>query len=193
MIRYLWGGMIIIGIVVGIATGRLEAISETILQSAKSSTELALSMIGIYALWLGLLNIANKAGLVDGIAKRLSGIIGVLFRGIKKQSHAIGLITLNLVANMLGMGNAATPFGLRAMQALQEQNKQKDTASDDMCMFVIVNTASVQLLPLSIIAVRAAAGSTNPAEIMPTALLATGATAVLGVAAALICRKGNRA
>ncbi|WP_330605762.1 nucleoside recognition domain-containing protein [Guopingia tenuis] len=183
----IWGGLILVGIAVGIGTGRVEELSQTILGSAKDAAELALSMIGIYCLWMGLLRIAEKSGMIQAIARGSERLICKLFTGIRRGSEAVSLITLNLVANMLGMGNAATPFGLRAMAALQEQNPDKRRASDDMCLFIVINTASVQLLPLTIIAVRAAAGSSNPADIVLTAFLATLATAVFGVIGAKLC------
>lgn len=192
MIKYIWAGLIVIGIAVGIVTGRADQISEAIMQSAKDSAELCLSMMGIYCLWMGLLNIAQESGMIEGIARRARKLICKLFKGLKEGSQAVGLITLNLVANMLGMGNAATPFGLKAMAALQEENPKKHVASDDMCTFIILNTASVQLLPLSIIAVRAAAGSANPAEIVFSAFLATLATAIFGVALGKLCSRWRR-
>ncbi len=187
MIKVIWGGLILVGIAVGIGTGRVEELSQTILGSAKDAAELALFMIGIYCLWMGLLRIAEKSGMIQAIARGSERLICKLFTGIRRGSEAVSLITLNLVANMLGMGNAATPFGLRAMTALQEQNPDKRRASDDMCLFIVINTASVQLLPLTIIAVRAAAGSSNPADIVLTAFLATLATAVFGVIGAKLC------
>lgn len=187
MIKVIWGGLILVGIAVGIGTGRVEELSQTILGSAKDAAELALSMIGIYCLWMGLLRIAEKSGMIQTIARGSERLICKLFTGIRRGSEAVSLITLNLVANMLGMGNAATPFGLRAMAALQEQNPDKRRASDDMCLFIVINTASVQLLPLTIIAVRAAAGSSNPADIVLTAFLATLATAIFGVIGAKLC------
>lgn len=187
MIKVIWGGLILVGIAVGIGTGRVEELSQTILGSAKDAAELALSMIGIYCLWMGLLRIAEKSGMIQAIARGSERLICKLFTGIRRGSEAVSLITLNLVANMLGMGNAATPFGLRAMAALQEQNPDKRRASDDMCLFIVINTASVQFLPLTIIAVRAAAGSSNPADIVLTAFLATLATAIFGVIGAKLC------
>lgn len=193
MMKYLWAGMIVIGMAVCMATGKLEALSDTLLSSAQQAAELGFSMLGIYTLWMGLLNIATDSGLVAAIARRAQRLMRMLFRGLERGSDAIAYITLNMVANMLGMGNAATPFGLKAMAALKQVSPEKDAsrASHDMCMFIIINTASVQILPLSIIAVRAAAGSANPAEIVITAFLATLATAVFGVIGAKICARGR--
>lgn len=192
MIRYLWSALILIGIAVGIACGNVQEVSDAVLVGAKEAAELAISMIGVYALWLGLLNILDEAGAVRALAKRAQKGIAFLFRGLKKGSEAVAYITLNLIANMLGMGNAATPFGLKAMQAMQRENPKPDTATHDMCLFIVLNTASVQLIPLSIIAVRAASGSANPAEIVIPAFIATLATAIFGVLAAKICAAASR-
>lgn len=193
MLKYIWAGLIVLGVLVGAVSGNMEAVSDAVVSGAQEAAELCISMIGIYALWMGLLNIANEAGLVNAIAKRLERVMRLLFRGLRKGSEAIGYITLNMVANMLGMGNAATPFGLKAMQALKDENGGAAEASDDMCMFIIINTASVQLLPLTIIAVRTASGSSDPTEIVGTSLIATFATAVIGVLFAKLCAiKGRR-
>ncbi len=182
MIKYVWAGLIVAGVVAGFITGNTEAVSGAVLEGAKEAAALSISMLGVYALWLGVLKIAEDAGLIKSIAKRAERMIALLFTGIKRGSSAVSLITLNIVANMLGMGNAATPFGLKAMQELNRDNPTPGRATDDMCTFLILNTASVQLLPLSIIAVRSAAGSENAADIVLPAFLATLGTAIFGVA-----------
>lgn len=189
MINIIWAVLIIVGIAVGVFTGRTEAVNEAIMNSAGTSVAMAGSLIGIYCLWLGMLKIAESAGLVQAIARRLEGVLAFLFKGIRRGSAAMGYISLNIVANMLGMGNAATPFGLKAMAELQEMNKDKKTASDAMCMFLIINTSSLQLLPLTIIGMRSAAGSGNPAEIVLPALIATSITTIVGIVAAKICER----
>lgn len=189
MMKYIWAGMIVIGVAVGICTGKADAVGQAITDGAMEGAELCLSLMGIYCLWLGILNIADKAGLVNKMAKVVGRCIGFLFRGLKRDSDAMGYITLNMVANMLGMGNAATPFGLKAMEALNRENGGKKTPSAAMCMFIIINTASVQLLPLTIIGLRAAAGSQAPGEIIVTAFLATLATAIFGIIGAKLCER----
>ena len=151
--------------------------------------ELCLSLMGLYCLWLGILNIADKAGIVQKLAAGLGRCIGFLFQGIKRGSDAMGYIALNMVANMLGMGNAATPFGLKAMEALNRENGGKKSPSAAMCMFIIMNTASVQILPLTIIGLRAAAGSAAPGEIIVTSFLATLATAIFGILGAKLSER----
>ena len=192
MINYIWAGLIVIGLIVGVCTGRLEQVSGAVMDSAKTSAELCLSLIGIYALWLGILNIADKSGMVKSISKKLEGVICALFRGVKRGSEALGYISLNLVANMLGMGNAATPFGLKAMAELQKLNPDKKVATDAMCMLLIVNASSVQILPLTIIGLRSAAGSANPAEITLPALIATVITTATSILLAKICERRVR-
>jgi len=191
MMKYIWAGLITGAVLLGLATGQIDSVSSAAMDGAKNAAALAISLIGTYALWLGMLNILEKAGAVNAIAKRSERIILWLFKGLKKGA-ATAYITLNLVANMLGMGSAATPFGLKAMEELKKQSTDGDCASHDMCLFLIINTASVQLLPLSIIAIRSAAGSANPSDIVIPAFLATLGTAVFGVILAKICSMGRQ-
>ena len=192
MVNYIWAFLIVVGTVVGIATGKAEAVSMAAVDGAKDAALLCISLIGAYVLWLGVLNVAKEAGLVDAIARRMRGMIRRLFPGVPPDGEASGFITLNIVANMLGMGNAATPFGLKAMKELQSINPNKTRATDAMCMFLVINASSVQLLPLTVIALRSAAGSTAPAEIVVTALLATAVTTIVGITAARIMRRLSR-
>jgi spore maturation protein A len=189
MVNYIWAFLIVVGTVVGIATGRTEAVSQAALDGAKDAALLCISLIGAYVLWLGILNVAKEAGLVDGIARRMRGVIRRLFPSVPPDGAASGFITLNIVANMLGMGNAATPFGLKAMKEMQALNPDKTRATDAMCMFLVINASSVQLMPLTVIALRSAAGSAAPAEIVITALLATTVTTAVGITAAKIMRR----
>lgn len=186
MTRYIWAVLIVIGCIVGIATGRAQAVSDAAITGAKDAALLCISLIGAYALWLGVLQIAQDAGLVESIAKRMRGAIRALFPGVPKDSAASGYITLNLVANMLGMGNAATPFGLKAMKELQALNPDKERASHAMCMLLIINASAVQLIPMTVIALRSAAGSAAPAEIVVTSLIATTANTAVAIIAAKI-------
>ncbi len=189
MINYIWAFLIVVGTVVGIATGHAQDIGNAAVEGAKEAGLLCISLIGAYALWLGILNVAKEAGLIESLARKMRGIIRWLFPNVPQGSEASGYITLNIVANMLGMGNAATPFGLKAMQELQKLNKIKHLPTDDMCMFLIVNASSVQILPLTIIALRSAAGSSAPSEIVITALLATIVSGAASIAAGKICQR----
>lgn len=190
MVNYIWAFLIVAGVVVGLFTGGAQAVSDAALNGAKDAALLCVSLIGAYALWLGILNIAKDAGLVDAIAKKMKKIIRWLFPGVPEGHAAIGYITLNIVANMLGMGNAATPFGLKAIKELQGLNPEKKKASDSICMLLIVNAASVQILPLTVIALRSVTGSANPADIvLPTLLATTVATSVGIISGKIFQRK----
>lgn len=192
MINYIWAVLIVVGTVAGIATGNAPAIENAAIEGAKEAALLCISLIGAYALWLGLLNIAKEAGLIESLARRMRGIISTLFPDVPKGDEASGYITLNIVANMLGMGNAATPFGLKAMKSLQALNPNKNRATDSMCMLLIINASSVQLLPLTVIALRSAAGSFAPAEIVLSALLATTVTTFVGILAGKIFQRTGK-
>ena len=192
MINYIWAALIVAGVIVGIVTGNAQVVENAAIEGAKEAALLCISLMGAYALWLGLLNIAKEAGLIETIATHMRRIIRALFPDVSKDSEASGYITLNIVANMLGMGNAATPFGLKAMKALQLQNPQKQRATDSMCMLLIINASSVQLLPLTVIALRRAAGSSAPAEIVLSALLATTVTTTVGILMGKLLQRTKR-
>jgi spore maturation protein A len=181
MINYIWAFLIVTGTLVGLFTGGAQAVSEAAMNGAKDAALLCVSLIGAYVLWLGVLNIAKDAGLVDAIAKRMKRVIRWLFPGIPEGSPAIGYITLNIVANMLGMGNAATPFGLKAIKELQDLNTDKKKASDSICMLLIVNASNVQILPLTVIALRSVTGAAAPADIVLSTLLATAVATTVGI------------
>ncbi len=192
MINYIWAFLIVIGTVAGAFTGHMQAVGDAAVEGAKEAGLLCVSLIGAYALWLGVLNVAKEAGLIETLARRMRGVVRRLFPGVPPDSEANGLITLNIVANMLGMGNAATPFGLQAMKALQALGKDRDEASDAMCMLIIINASSVQLLPLTVIALRSAAGSAAPAEIVLTALISTTVTTTVGIVAGKVWQRFSR-
>jgi len=192
MMRWLWGMLILLGIAGGALLGDPQALTQAALESAAEAAGLCLSMMGAYCLWMGLLQIAQEAGMVRALARVFARPLSFLFRGLRRGGEAMSLVALNLMANMLGMGNAATPLGIRAMAALQRENPTPARASDDMCLLLILNTASVQLLPLSVIALRAAAGSAAPEEIILPAFLATLATAAFGTALARLCAARGR-
>ena len=186
MVNGIWIILILAGLIMGLITGRLEAVTQSAIESAKYAVELCFGLIGIYALWLGLMRVAEKSGLVNAISKRMSGIMKFLFPEVPKRHPAMGAMTMNIIANMLGLGNAATPLGIKAMHELQSLNLNKDTATHGMCMFLIINTSSVQLIPATVVALRSAAGSKNPTEIIGTALAATFCSTFVGIVAAKI-------
>jgi spore maturation protein A len=192
MINYIWFGLFAIGIMVAMFTGEMKGVTEGIFGAASSAVELSLGLIGVMALWLGLMRIAEAAGAVNFISRRLHPVLRRLFPGIPPGHHALGSIVANLAANMLGLGNSATALGLKAMKDLQELNPEQDTATNDMCTFLAINTSSVTIIPATIIAIRASAGSSAPAEIIGTTLVATTASTVTAIVAVKMLEKLGR-
>lgn len=177
MMNYLWGGMLLTGIVYGVLTGNVKAITDAVLASSREAITLCFTMFGIVAFWSGLMEVAVDAGIMKGMTKLLKPVMSFLFPKIPKDHPALTSISANFVANILGLGWAATPAGLRAMSELahleEERGKLTDVASDEMCTFLVVNISSLQLIPVNIIAYRSQYGSVNPAGIIAPAILAT--------------------
>lgn len=170
MLNYIWFGMMAISVVAAIFTGRIDAVTEAAINMSKVAVEISIGLIGIMALWLGIMKIAEESGLIRIIARGLRPITIRLFPDVPADHPAIGSIVLNMAANMLGLGNAATPLGLKAMEELQELNPQKDTATNAMVMFLAINTSSVQLIvPATVVALMGVAAS----QIFITTILAT--------------------
>lgn len=186
MLNYIWSGMLLIGLVVGFLNGRLEQVTKAILDSSKNAVEISLALLGVLCLWTGVMEIASKAGLIKSIANIIRPVTKMLFPGVPKDHPAVAAMVMNIVANFLGLGNAATPLGLKAMEELQKLNKDKDTATDDMCMFLVVNTACLQLVPATLIALRLAAGSKNPTEIIGAIWITSSCCFICGIVAAKI-------
>lgn len=175
--------MLLVGIVIGAMNGKLKEITNTLLDSANKSVSMAIGLMGIMCLWLGIMNIAKKAGIIEGLSKKLKPIVRFLFPDIPNGHPAQGAILMNIIANMLGLGNAATPLGIKAMEEMQKLNKDKgkSTATNSMCMFLVLNTASIQLIPATVIAIRLQAGSKNPTETIITTILATLIAVITGI------------
>ena len=175
--NYLWGGMLLTGIVYGVLTGNVKDITDAVLASSREAVTLCFTMFGIVAFWSGLMEVAVDAGIMKGMTKLLKPVMGFLFPKIPKDHPALTSISANFVANILGLGWAATPAGLRAMSELahleEERGKLTDVASDEMCTFLVINISSLQLIPVNIIAYRSQYGSVNPAAIIAPAILAT--------------------
>jgi spore maturation protein A len=160
MLNYIWFAIILLSVIAGMVTGNIDAVTEAAINSAETAVELAIGLIGIMALWLGIMKIAEESGLVEVIAQFVRPITVKLFPNVPPNHPAMGSIVLNMSANVLGLGNAATPLGLKAMQELQELNPTEDTATDAMCMFLAINTSSVQLiLPATVVALMGVASS----------------------------------
>ncbi len=192
MLNYLWGFMIVIGIVVGILTGRISEISTASLQSAKEAITLCITMLGFMSLWTGLMNVAKAAGIVEAMTKVLRPVIRILFPNIPKGHVANEYIASNIIANILGLGWAATPMGLKAMKELRKLNHDSTIASVDMCTFLIINISSLQLIPVNIIAYRSQYGSINPTGILTAAIIATMCSTFVGAIFSITARKLSR-
>lgn len=213
MMNYLWGGMILIGIVYGAFTGRMQEVTDAALASSKEAVTLCITMVGVMSLWSGVMQIGSEAGMIPGIAKKIRPLIRFLFPNIPEGHAANTYITTNFIANFLGLGWAATPAGLKAMESLSELEEERrnradagDTdavsrekrnvqavpggvASNEMCTFLILNISSLQLIPVNIIAYRSQYGSVNPTAIVGPAIVAT---AVSTVAAVVFCKMMSR-
>lgn len=172
--NYIWFFIIFISIISAAITGRMEHLINALLSSTQNAIEVALYLAGIMAFWLGVMKIAEKSELVNLISKLLAPVAKLLFPSVPKDSPVIGDIAMNFTANAIGVTNAATPMGIQALKGLQKLNKDKSSASNDMCMLVGMNTASFQLVPASVVAVLAANGAKNPTEIVfPTLIVTT--------------------
>lgn len=189
MLNYIWFAMMAIGFGAGIYNDKLDAVTQAAIDMAKVSVEIAIGLIGIMALWLGIMKIAEASGLIRIIAVLLKPITLRLFPDVPPDHPAIGSIVLNMSANMLGLGNAATPLGLKAMEELQELNEDKETASNAMVMFLAINTSSVQLiLPATVVALMGAAAS----DIFITTILATLCSTIAAIAAVKFLERRKR-
>lgn len=172
MIKYIWSLFIILGIVISIIKGD-NNLTNNLLTSGSSSINMIINMIPIICLWMGLMKVAESSGLLTKISKRIAKYICFLFPEIPKDSIAIGYISSNIVMNMLGLGNAATPLGLKAMKELKKINSNTDEASRSMITFLAINTSSVTIIPTTVISLRVLNGSTNPSEIITSSIIAT--------------------
>ena len=189
MLNYIWFGLILISVVVGTITERIDQVIEAAISMSKTSVEIAIGLIGIMALWLGIMKIAEESGLINIIAKLIRPITIKLFPDVPSDHPAIGSIVLNMAANMLGLGNAATPLGLKAMKQLQSLNKQKDTATDAMCTFLAINTSSVQIiLPATVVGLMGASSS----QIFITTIFATSLSTVAAIVSVKMLSKMDR-
>lgn len=181
MLNAIWLGMIFLAVIVGIITGRMEFVVQAVTDSAKQGFEVALSLAGIMSLWLGLMHIASESGLVKRLARVMQPLMRYLFPDVPVDHPAMGAMIMNISANMLGLANAATPFGLQAMKELQRLNTHMHTASDSMCTFLTINTSSVQLIPVTAIAFLGANGSHNPTSVIFSTLIATSVSTLVGL------------
>lgn len=172
MINYIWGVFIILGITYSIIN-KDPNLTNNLLTSGKNSIDMILTILPLMCLWLGITKIAEASSLLTLVSKKLSKVVRIIFPEIPKDNPAIGYISSNIVMNMLGLGNAATPFGIKAMEKLKELNKNKDVASRSMITFLVINTSSVTIIPTTVISLRLLHGSIDASEIIPVTILTT--------------------
>ncbi len=189
MLNIIWPIFIIISYIYAICSGNVININQSIFDSCKSAVDLSITFLGTMCLWSGIMQIAKKTTLITKLSNRLNPIMKILFPDIKKEEEAYQEISMNMIANILGLGNAATPLGLKAMKTMQKSNTKKDTLNNSMAMFIILNTASIQIIPTTVIAIRSSLGSNNPTSIIIPVWIATICAAVAGTVSAKIFMK----
>ncbi|WP_167957234.1 nucleoside recognition protein [Anaerosporobacter faecicola] len=192
MLNYIWGFLIIVGIVVGVCTGNIANVSDAALNSTKEAVTLCITMLGIMALWTGIMQVARATGIIASLTRGIRPVIRLLFPDLPKEHIVNEYIASNMIANILGLGWAATPMGLMAMKELATLNDNKERASCDMCTFLIINISSLQLIPVNIIAYRSQYGSVKPTEILGVAIVATLFSTIVGVIFSIVARKRGR-
>ena len=197
MLNYLWSFLILAGMLWGAGNGTLQEVTQGLLDSAKEAVTLGITMLGLMSFWCGILNVGTRAGLIDWLTGKLGSVLDFLFPELGRDHPARRPLAVNMAANMLGVGMAATPAGLEAMKALAKDADGKDRATNSMCTFLILNISSLQLIPVTMVAYRSQYGSADPAAVLGPALLATGCSTLAAVvfckAADLVTgRKGRR-
>lgn len=185
MLNYIWLGLMLVAVIVAAIRGTAAEVTKGAIDAATTAVEISIGLIGVMALWLGMMRIAEKAGLVQLLARAIAPVTKRLFPDVPVDHPAMGAMIMNIAATMLGLNNAATPFGIKAMEELQELNDDKDTASNAMVMFMAINTTGIQFIPATVIAILATAGSKQPTAIIGTTLIAT----IIGTLAAVIAAK----
>ena len=186
MLNIVWPIFIIISFSFAIFSGNLENLNNSIFESTNSAINLSIDLLGSMCLWSGIMQIATKTTLTENLTKFLEPVLNFLFPKLKQNKKIKKEISMNIVANILGLGNAATPLGLKAMKSMQEENNKKDTLSDSMMMFIVINTASIQIIPTTVIAIRSSLGSENPTSIVFPTWVATIIAAIVGIFTARI-------
>lgn len=181
MLNIIWPIFIIISFLYAIMVGRVDDVNQSIFDSATSAVELSITFLGTMCLWNGMMKILQETSLMEKLTKLLKPFMRFLFPDLKKNDKAYQEISMNIIANILGLGNAATPLGLKAMKTMQKENSKKDTLSNSMAMFIVLNTASLQLIPTTVIAIRSSLESENPSSIIIPVWIATIVAAIVGV------------
>ncbi len=186
----IWLFILIFGFVFAVGTGNVEAVVKALFESTNTSISLSFSILGVMCLWSGFMNVAEKGGIVKSLSKFVNPVVRILFPELPKNSDASGHIAMNITANMIGLGNVATPMGIKAMEKLQEINKTPNRLSKSMLMFVVLNMASIQLVPTTVIALRANSGSINPNSIVVPTIVSSLASVIVGIILVkFVCRK----
>jgi spore maturation protein A len=185
----IWFLLIVISIIFSVINGRLEQFTKSLFDGAKSAVEVSLFLLGIVALWLGITKIIEESGLIHRLSNLFRPVVSRLFKNIPQDHPAVTSITLNFLANVFGLGNAATPLGIKAMQDLQSLNKEAETVTFEMMLLIVINTASIQLIPFTVIGILSDFGSKNPAWIVSPTILATILSAVFAVTTLFVVRK----
>lgn len=181
MLNKIWPVFIIISIVYAIFSGNLESINNSIFESTENTISVTMTLIGTMCLWSGIMKIACNLSLIERFSNMLNPIINILFPDLKKSKKIKKEISMNMIANILGLGNAATPLGLKAMESMQKENIEKEKLSNSMMMFVLINTASIQIIPTTVLAIRKSLGSENPTSILVPVWCATICAALAGI------------
>ena len=181
MINYIWFFLIFCGVLVGLISGNGDTISKAIINSCGNTVTFVIELTGIMCFWCGVMKVAENSGLTEKISKLLKPILKRIFKEAAKDEKALGAIVMNLTANMMGLSNAATPFGIKAMEEMDRLNNNSETASNDMALFLVLNATCIQLVPSTIISIRAACNSANPGIIILPTLISTATAAVVGV------------
>jgi len=181
LLNLVWPFFIIISFFYAIISGNIEKLNSSIFESTSQAIELSISLLGTICLWNGIMQIASKTSLLERLTKFLMPVLKFLFPKLKNNQKIKNEIAMNMVANILGLGNAATPLGLKAMESMQKDNLKKDTLSDSMMMFIVINSASIQLIPTTVIAIRSSLGSENPTQIVLPVWIATFFAAIAGI------------
>lgn len=189
MLNLIWPIFIIVSFIYAILNGRVAEVNNSIFESTKIAVELSISLLGTICLWNGIMQIASKTSIIKHLSKLLNPIMKRLFPDIKKEEKVHEEITMNIIANIMGLGNAATPLGLKAMKSMQKKNSDKNRLSNSMAMFIVLNTASIQLIPTTVIAIRSSLGSSNPTAMIVPVWIATICAAIAAVISAKLLMK----
>lgn len=192
MLNIIWPLFIIVSFIYAFLTGNISQVNTSIFNSTTDAINLSINLLGTICLWNGIMNIASNTKLINNLTNKLKPLLKRLFPEVKENSQIQSEISMNIIANILGLGNAATPIGLKAMESMQKENKNKDKLSNSMVMFIVLNTASLQLIPTTVIAIRNSMGSSNPTQVIFPVWIATIVAAIVGVTVTKLCIKFDR-